>query len=401
MDILAQLREDFDNASINSKHVSELLAASAPSHCIDGWSFLGRAMACHFKGDADSARHLGYYAELRAGAALLATAGIGVFNDPHVVVDSAGSVVRLSGHGTHVMMWLAIEHWANSTDAADVLGKALAPASVPMDIWLGNMPGGSAWRPIGKSWLLSLGLDLKYLAQDREARNRASYRPSHLPEARATLGAPAAARFGVDLWSLLEPTTYRAFDRLDLHFLRQTLEVAFRSVRDRSPRQAPQLFKRDIDATVASTLGSGVPADAVRRFLLRETEPDDAGLLKAALGGSDYREAQHHVYVMARAALLLRIATGATRAMLHDAGILFTDVKFWWEDIGRSRGLWDQTPDALDLPDLWADVADALSALEGWLIAPGSSYMRLRSDCADSLAVLGGAEIIGLWGLAS
>lgn len=398
---LAHIKKDFDNASMRSKHASELLAASAPSHCIDGWSFLGRALACHFTGDADSSRHMGYYAELRAAAALLATAGIGVFNNPHVVVDSHGSALRFSGHNTHVMMWLALEQWADSTDAADTLGGALTPASVPIGIWVANLPGGSAWQPIGQEWLLTLGLDLKHLAEDREARNRASYRPTHLPRARAALDASTAARFGVDLWSVLEPTTYRAFDHLDLHFLRRTIEMAFRSVRDRSPRQAHRIYERDIDATVASTLGSGVQANDIRHFLLRERESQDAEIMIAARVRSNEGVPQHHAYVIARAALLLRIATGATKAMLGDAGIPFTDIEFWWESIGRSRGLWDSTPDPLHLPDLWADIEDALRVLEGWLGTPSPSYLRLRSDCASSLAVLGGAEVVGLWGLAS
>lgn len=400
-DTLSRIKDDFNNSSMRSKHASEFLAASAPSHCIDGWSFLGRALACHFVGDADSARHLGYYAELRAGAALLATAGIGVLNNPHIVIDPAGSAHRLAGHNTHVMMWLALEHWANSADAADVLGVAITPASIPIATWLGNMPGGSVWQPIGKDWLLSLGLDLKYLAEDREARNRASYRPSHLPKTRATLDAPAAARFAIDLWRVLEPTTYRAFDHLDLHFLRQTIEIAFRSVRGRTPRQAPRLYEREVDITVGSTIGFGLHADSIQRFLQRGRKPDDAALVTAARGGSDDRQPRHHLHVLARAALLLRIATGATRALLDDAGIGFTDVEFWWESIGRSRGLWEQTPDPLMLPDRWADVEDALRRIEDWLDVSGGSYLRLRSDCADSFAVLGGAEIVGLWGLAS
>jgi len=398
---LATVKRDSASGSMNSKHMSELLAASAPSHCIDGWSFVGRALACHFNGDAGTARHLAYYAELRAGAALLATAGIGVLNYRHFVIDSSGKALPLKAYGTHTMMWLALEQWARSTDAADVLGSAFTPASIPMDMWVGNLPGGSSWQPIGEDWLLAMGLDLKHLAQDREARNEASYRPTHVPRSPSNLDASTAARFAMDLWGVVEPTSYRAFDHLDMHLLRRTMEVAFLSVRGRSSRQSPRRFERDIRTVVASSLGSGSPGDSVRRFLLRELEPDDASLLSTARIQSAHTDARHHLSVIARAVLLLRVATGATTAMLSDAGVPFAATEFWWGGIGETRGLWERTPNPLALPDLWADVSDALDDLEAWLSSPQNSYMSLRADCAPSIAVLSNAEVIGLWGLAS
>src|SRR5688500_3291364 len=51
---------------VNHRDVSDYVAASGPTHVVDGWSFLGRAIEALLRGDGYSAIHFGYYAELRA-----------------------------------------------------------------------------------------------------------------------------------------------------------------------------------------------------------------------------------------------------------------------------------------------------------------------------------------------
>ncbi len=63
--IIEKLETDADSAAIDDASLAEYIAASAPLHCADGWSFLGRALTCHAHGDGDAARHFAYYAELR------------------------------------------------------------------------------------------------------------------------------------------------------------------------------------------------------------------------------------------------------------------------------------------------------------------------------------------------
>src|SRR5271168_3372640 len=78
---ITKLKADvLPGASINIPHLAQYVAASCPLHCADGWSLLGRALDCHARRDADSARHFAYYAELRAAISLLASQGIAVFD---------------------------------------------------------------------------------------------------------------------------------------------------------------------------------------------------------------------------------------------------------------------------------------------------------------------------------
>ena len=97
----------------NNDALSEYIAASAPLHCLDGWSFLGRALECHTRGDFDSSRHLAYYAELRSAMSLLASEGIGIFQNKHFFVDVNGRCNYIPiNRGTHQIAWDALEEWA-------------------------------------------------------------------------------------------------------------------------------------------------------------------------------------------------------------------------------------------------------------------------------------------------
>ena len=100
-------------------------------------------------------------------------------------------------------------------------------------------------------------------------------------------------------------------------------------------------------------------------------------------------EARHHLAVMGRALLLLRLASGATRRMLINAGVAFDDLSFWWQPYGTSRGLSERPPSAVNLTDGWADTEAQLSGVTDWVergVMP--SYYELLSEVPWSFAGL-------------
>src|SRR3990172_5374634 len=98
-------RDASSHIGVDHRELEQYIAASALLHCMDGWGFLGAALDCHSQNDADEARHLAYYGELRGAAALLATEGIGVFCHQHFVVDALGSchLINRTSRNTHEM----------------------------------------------------------------------------------------------------------------------------------------------------------------------------------------------------------------------------------------------------------------------------------------------------------
>ena len=398
------LEADDKSHTVRERQLAEYIASSAPLHCCDGWSYLGRAIGCHLHGDPNAARHLAYYAELRAAMALLATQGIGIFNDRHFVVDQNAAVTRLCvKKGTHQATWEFLEAWANLPQASTLLGNVLQPGGRPMSEWVAALPGGASWKPLATDWLLTMGLDLRFLSDDRDARNEASYRPMYLRQL-AALPSTDAASVAEEMWHLLEPAPPLSFGQLDRHLLRLSLEGAVRSTRGpRSLRNAAQLA-RLLRTAVDACVDSESEAALWTTFLLRSDEPDDPKPMSLARQVRQVWEPDHHVAVMARALLLLRVASGATRQLFVDSGIGFEHLEFWWHPYGEGHGLWDAPPTVTELTDGWADFEAVLQNVRAWLDGSATldaSYRRLLAEVPRSMTTLTNMELVGLWSLAS
>lgn len=380
--------------------LAEYIAASAPLHCADGWSFLGRALMCHARGDADSARHLAYYAELRGAVSLLATEGIGIFSNLHYAVNNSGQCVQIPGPGTHEISWQALEYWANLSRSSNLLGTAISPANVPLANWLTEFGAGINAQLIGSRLLKRWGLDLQYLSVDREARNEASYRPTRLV-ARIGLDAPTSASFLRELWGIHEPSTPSRFERMDRHLLRLSLEQVYEAITGNKPGDDAINFRTHVKTMVSNLVPGGLTESQWADFLTRTSEPDTPGLINEASGSAPVTDPHHHIEVIARANLLLRVATGACAQLLSAAGIGRGDLEFWWRSLGEDRGLWKLGDEPEDFTDLWLDVSAELDNASEWETANagGASIARWLDEQSRTINVLGGCERIVLWGM--
>ena len=109
---------------------------------------------------------------------------------------------------------------------------------------------------------------------------------------------------------------------------------------------------------------------------------------------------RHHLKVIARAALLLRLATGASANLLAHGKASSDVLRFWWEALGRDSGLWRSAGPPDDLTDLWVDVEEALTVNREWVAETSdSSVGSWIASRAAALQTLGSCERIGLWGL--
>lgn len=391
--------------NISDTHLAQYIAASAPLHCADGWSFLGRALECHAQGDNDAARHFGYYSELRAAMSLLAVEGIGIFDDRHFVVDGSGICQLVKGPRTHNIAWLALEYWANLKRSTDLIARIIRPNGIPLEDWLGAfgvaLHAGDLWRPIGSKWLKSWGLDLHQLADDRDARNISSYRPTRLSPLQP-LDASSAVHFMCDLWEICDELTPQSpFENLDRHLLRRSLRLGFRAITGQTAESDPIGFEASI-SSLLGVIGIDEPYKQKWRLFLTQTRFNDLAIITKAQQVTQVSHPHHHMQVLARAALLLRVATGACAQLIYESGFSVEDLKFWWKPLGENHGFWEPGGEPADLRDLWADVETALSNTLRWEnsnSAANISYARWQRELSYETAILGGCERIALWGL--
>lgn len=386
--------------NINHRHLSQYIAASAPLHCADGWALLGRALDCHFRRDQDSARHFAYYAELRAAFALLATEGIAIFNREHFVLDHRKQCLKFGG-STHQVVWQVLEYWGGLRRCANLLVSSIRVNGVTLREWLDHFAATGTFRAIGSRWPNTWGLDLRVFADDQEIRNEASYRPTKLLR-RSFLDVKDSADFACAVWGLCEPSGQSQFEGLDRYLLRLTLEETFRAVKGTTAAAGAAQFRNDIKVMVSQVVSDAATRSTWVDFLTRATEPNEPITIVEAGRTDSVDSPRQHLHMISRAALLLRVATGANSRLLKGSGVSADDLEFWWSALGEERGLWDKTSQPVELRDLWADVELALKGLKEWTAntpPPNQTLDRWREQKSYEIAVLGGCERIALWGL--
>lgn len=395
--------DDFNAApkTVNNGELIAYIAASAPAHVIDGWSYLARATDAVLRGDLSAALHLGYYAELRAAMSLLACEGIGVFNNRHPIIAASGVATTSISHAwqwdkkqskyckkparTHVAVWPLLNHWGSLKRAALLIDDLVAPAGSSLSTWLNALNIPQPVRAISKGWFSNWGIDLGMLSEDHESRNMVSYRPSEfrLPPAP---NAPDAIKFVSDLWLLFEPGSGGHFPQLERELLRKIVRESGRPV---------------VAATLHSALGMDIGvANNWAQFL---TDNDIASPLALAEQSSEVEDTNCALQVISRAALLLFLATGSTRKHLIDAGYTPEMLEFFWKRLCEVR--FDGPAAALpeDPIDLWQDIEDHIGDARSWstVAAPGVSLGEWRKAQADVMNQIVGFELACVWGLVS
>ena len=374
------------------QQLAEYIAASAIVHCFDGWSYLGRALEAEMIGDPDTARHLGYYSELRAAMSLLASDGIGVFNRHHVVVAPGPRCKVLTTFGgTHEFVWEALEIWARSQSGANAVLTSITPSVVPLSHWLSQFSIGATF--LG-TLLHQWGLDLKRLADDRESRNTASYRPTAFTSP-APRSITDTMNTVLQFWEVCDPESLGGFPVLDRHLLRRSLALGWKG--------SPGGYAHQLQIAIASVAPTAPSSSWWHNFLSFSNLAHPHQLIADANGTKTAAHPDHSKQVIARATLLLRVATGTASDLLRSAGTTASDdLEFWLSSRSVSRRLWPEADPRTLSVDLWDDVADASISVEAWLnSSPTSSarcYHGLWAERAREAATLATTERAFLWG---
>lgn len=375
----------------------EYIAASAIVHCFDGWSYLGRALEAEISGDQNAARHLGYYAELRAAMSLLASEGIGIVNRDYIIVEAPQKCTKLKkrrSYGTHQFAWDALENWAG-LPSSNILFQVIKPSGIPLQVWLGQFGGGGTF--VAKRWLLQWGLDLSRFSDDREARNLASYQPSALstPKPRTIHDVMVSVS---QLWKMCNPEVSGGFPILDSHLLRISLEMLMplpRKIRrEKAYRNRVKNMLNGLDLSVDSR-------KRWNEFLNYELEGKKPQIIQDANGKDNLYSPNYSKQILARATLLLRVATGLSADLLDQAGsTVKADLEFWWQSQAVRRRLWPEKSPVDSFPDLWQDVEWALESIDEWM-GQNSSADRysLWQNYNFETSTLTTTERACLWGL--
>ena len=377
------------------QHILDVLAATGPSHCLDGWTFLSRALAALLSGDTHTTRHLAYYAQLRAALSLLHCHGIGIFNGVNFAADASGALFHIGnnrprdrGPGTHAAAWAALSGWANQMDTASVFLKSVRFRGVSLLDSIDAVWPSATGAPLVSRVIENWGIDLKRSAENQESRNVSSYC------AHAFNVAPSQVVSRLELvqsiWRSLEPDGRGGFSLLDRHLLRKLMELM-------KKEQSKIASQQNLWPTAFRRLHPKIREFVSQDFLERSESQTDLLVFTHA---DSTQPGDVHAMVC-RALLLLRSATGVVRSAFVDAqfDLESDDLQAWFDTVGIDRGFWSASEPPEELEALWDEISYAVNDLDRYVSGDVGDQVSFLNSLRDQVAFLSQTERACIWGV--
>ena len=399
--LLANVEEEHVSGVKDAAGLAETIAASTALHVADAWNYAGRALNAHAHGDADTAIHLAYYAELRAAMGILAACGVGVCKSHQVQVGRVQGqpTTQVSKLGpTHDFVWRAFEHSRQSRRAADLVCKGISVGGYNVSQWLTAFRATGIEAATAAEWFQRWGLDLRQFARDSRLRNKSSYEPNRF-DARAEPSGEDLADTLHDIWNPFEPQPNDRFASVDIHLLHFALQWGYEATTDAAHRSQADYLRR-LDEAIKEL---APPAVTSIRAALVDYPAKPPAIFSFAANATPPGAPQ--VAIVSRAWLLTRLATAIAKSLLDAAHLDREALSFWWRPYGLTAGLWrpDQEPDSFD--ELWKPIKASLNDVDSWLLhvrgrKPPASCAEWRADSSRyPHPTLFATESVALWGL--
>lgn len=383
------------SAAISPSSLAEYFAVAAPTHCADGWGYLSRGFHAYLVGDPHSAWHFAYYAELRAAQSILSASGCGAFNLWNCCLDAAGSVHVLSKNPTHTMVWLALDYLAGnapSSSAGIAAAMTILGVSTP-EIVQYAYPGRQT-NATSSNWVSNWIYDLQTSSSDKGFRNRCSYNPHFVTPHNADVEEYVA--LVTNFWEMLEPSPGATFMELDKQIVRDILRKEARDSLNLNGRQnSPEEMKSELTEAYKRIVDSAPTFQSIPIQFITNPETLEHPLLQYARDNAVSPDTPRPV--LARATLLLRIATGMTQNLLRDAGQI-SKLGFWLDSLAEQQGIVSSRAELpSDRSELYIDCMLAAEDLQRAHAAGSISRASLLENAAIKPHLLSQTERVVQW----
>lgn len=386
---------------LRSNDVNTYVGASTISHLLDGWGYLSQSVNALMSGNTGAAIHLAYYAELRAVMSILASEGIGVFNNKHIgLKDNADFSLFLKKStvnsprgkplGTHEFAWDAFEKWCRSDvkPSYNLLRIFKVKGSTFSELLPGFHPQATQLvsSTIAKTWLKNWAFDVKKYKSDRNLRNFVSYRPQSISDFDKQQDFKSTIEKVYSLFHVLSPTSTNPFDYLDKLLLRALFDELYKR---------PEISSRGSlsDLMEDSLTSVGASFDSTTKQIMLSNNPSHMIFTEAS------KVATEPIPIISRAALLLRVATGSTSVLLEDANVSKNDLNFVWDNYGFNNGFWDSARPVSDFYKLWSEIETGFSNFSYNTSHLDNSSLIIRNELNEDINKLTQFNRACLWGL--
>lgn len=398
--------------NIAQPKINSFLAASSLSHLLDGWIYLSHAFKSILNGDEATAIHLAYYAELRSAMSILATEGLGVFNNQHLGIFSPTSSKEFpvngyknkgtppiltrtaKPYGTHTFTWDAISELSKSPTKLNTeilkIFKVSGKNFLELTQYFHPATAGSTilTSTTIKKWLKEWCLDIKMYRGDRDNRNEVSYRPQKIKNFNGRIDFQTILNDLEKYWLIISPSNTDKFDMLDKYLLRKLYSAIYPRLGTLTPK---------IDLIRDAFNEHGINDEILFKFLDFQSPYSDDHLIfhNANAKKTDAMS------ILARATLLLRISIGLVSQLYKDGGVSKNELDFVWENYGIESGFWETSNTPSDFTNLWSDIQPSLSDLISDINLPGSrnDLFLIKERQPEAMQNFGQINRACLWGM--
>ena len=193
-------------------------------------------------------------------------------------------------------------------------------------------------------------------------------------------------------WEICSPGVRGGFPELDLELLRNCLcHMTKGSGKNR--------YEKSLKHAI-SQLGLESHGDSLSTSLSWNHLRQQCKVLENATLRDPETHLNHSTQVLARATLLLRVATGCAASLLDEANLVPTDeLEFWWINRSVRRCLWPNSSPPVEFNELWQDIEDAISDIRDWLEQPSPQVCRYELWTNMHPSILTTTERVFLWGI--
>lgn len=388
--------------AISGDEVRTFMAASSLAHSLDGWIYLAHSIESFLMGDKSIAVHLAYYSELRGAMSFLACEGIGVLNHIHCSSDVSGNCARFpltgnGGPGTHKFVWDALAGYlASLTKPKNEILKIFIYNGKNFEEWLNAIPNSSTIisNEVIKQWIAEWSFDVNQFRTDRNLRNEVSYRPKKLKD-NSTIDLTHAIQKLTSFWNVLEPKGSEKFSLLDQFLLKKFFKKIHHYI---TTELGFSLGYEDMIESAFRNLR--LPLSIAQKSFFT-SQNDHQLFISANNTANDPVNGIVPISIIARATLMLRLTIGYSSNILSNAGILKTEMDFFFNNIGIDNGFWNQNNKPNNFIELWDDVGESITEIAAWLngrTEPVTLY-ELNRELANELILYKQINRAGFWGM--
>lgn len=314
---------------------------------------------------------------------ILASAGIGVWDRRHPLLDDSGHVAYIAGVGTHEFAWHALSLWMDVNTNTEHVMEQLLIDRISIAAIIAEMGGGSSASLFGR-WFGVWSSDLATWVNDRTLRNESSYRPS-LMKSDEVIAEKDLDAFVRQIWLSLQPIGSNKFGSIDSTLLFLTLN----HVRDNLTLEPNDIAQRLFKA--AEKLGI---SEEQAKLLISSYEDEVKNPNPIFLHASDVHRAVEDPYsalsIISRSLFLVRVAAAVSRANPSGASL-----DAWALQKSVQYGFVQDPSDLGSLDDLWQDILVSLEEMRE------ENLSNSRPVASSRYQLLSEFERAALWTLAS